>query len=81
MTLRSGGRAVAGIHGVGHGLPRDRGPHWLTYFEVTDVDAATAQVTELGGHILRAAHDSTYGRVATVADPEGAVFSVIHTDR
>ncbi|MFD8419676.1 VOC family protein [Streptomyces sp. NPDC059466] len=81
VTLQSDGRAVAGIHGVGHGLPRDRGPHWLTYFEVRDVDAATAQVAELGGHILRAAHDSTYGRVATVADPEGAVFSVIHTDR
>ncbi|MFF3654393.1 VOC family protein [Streptomyces olivochromogenes] len=81
MTLHIDGRPVAGMHGVGHGLPRDRGPHWLTYFEVADVDEAVTQATDLGGHLLKAAHDSPYGRVATVADPEGAVFSVIRTER
>lgn len=81
VTLHVDGRPVAGIHGVGHGLPRDRGPHWMTYFEVGDVDEAVAHVVDLGGHLLKAAHDSPYGRVATVADPEGAVFSVIHTDQ
>ncbi|MGW2704579.1 VOC family protein [Streptomyces sp. NPDC001340] len=81
LTLRIGGRPVAGIHGVGHGLPRDRGPHWLTYFEVANADATLRQVAELGGRVLRPTHDSEHGRVATVADPEGAVFSVVQEPR
>ena len=38
VTLHIEGRPVAGIHGVGNSLPRDRGPHWMTYFEVSDTD-------------------------------------------
>ncbi|WP_317445828.1 VOC family protein [Streptomyces collinus] len=77
VVLDLGGRPVAGLHGVGHALPRDRGSHWLTYFEVADVDETLRQVTELGGRVLGPAHDSEHGRMAAVADPEGAVFSVI----
>ena len=79
VTLHVEGRPVAGIHGVGHGLPRDRGAHWMTYFEVADVDDAVTHITGLGGHVLKPAHDTSHGRVATVADPEGAMFSVIHS--
>ncbi|MFE1286800.1 VOC family protein [Streptomyces sp. NPDC058751] len=78
VTLYVDGRPVAGVHGVGNALTRDRGPHWLTYFEAAEPDDAVRLVTELGGRVLVAAHDSPYGRVATVADPEGAVFSLIH---
>ncbi|MFE1795212.1 MULTISPECIES: VOC family protein [unclassified Streptomyces] len=81
VTLHIKGRPVAGIHGVGNALPRDRGAHWMTYFEVVDVDAAVALVVELGGHVLRPAHDSAYGRVAKVADLEGAAFSLVRTSR
>ncbi|MFJ8629211.1 VOC family protein [Streptomyces sp. NPDC093568] len=81
VTLHIDGRPVAGIHGVGNALPRDRGPHWMTYFEVAGTDEAVAQVVDLGGHVLRPAHDSAHGRVATVADPEGARFSVIENPR
>ncbi|MFF9025312.1 VOC family protein [Streptomyces eurythermus] len=77
LTLRLGGRPVAGLHGVGHGLPPDRGPHWRTYFEVADLDATLRRVAELGGRVLSSAYDGPHGRVATVADPEGAEFSVI----
>ncbi|MFI2762821.1 VOC family protein [Streptomyces echinatus] len=77
LTLHLDGRPVAGLHGLGHGLPRDRGPHWQTYFEAADVDATLRQVIELGGRVLRPAHDSPHGRVATVVDPEGAEFSVV----
>ncbi|MFI9808043.1 VOC family protein [Streptomyces sp. NPDC052301] len=76
VTLHLEGRPVAGLHGVGHAL-RDRGPHWQTYFEVGSVEAALRQVADLGGRILRQTHDSPHGRIATVADPEGAMFSVI----
>ncbi|WP_225826645.1 VOC family protein [Streptomyces naphthomycinicus] len=77
VTLHLEGRPVAGLHGMGHGLPRDRGPHWQTYFEVADVDLALRQVADLDGRILRPAHDSPHGRAATVADPEGAEFSLV----
>ncbi len=79
VTLRLGGRPTAAIRGVGNTLHRDRGAHWMTYFEVKDTDAAADQVTELGGRVLRAPHEVAHGRVAEVADPEGAVFAVIHT--
>ncbi|MFE5742078.1 VOC family protein [Streptomyces celluloflavus] len=77
LTLYLKGRPVAGIHGVGNALPRDRGPHWMTYFAVSDTDAAARRVAELGGHVLRPPRDSTHGRLATVADSEGAAFRII----
>jgi predicted enzyme related to lactoylglutathione lyase len=49
----------------------------MTYFEVTDVDTTTTRVGDLGGHVLRPATDTTLGRMATVVDPEGAMFSVL----
>ncbi|MFJ9020167.1 VOC family protein [Streptomyces sp. NPDC102259] len=81
VTLHVAGRPVAGIHGVGAALPRDRGPHWTTYFEVADTDATLGRVVELGGRILEPAQDSEHGRVAGVADPEGAHFSLIQGPR
>jgi len=77
VTLHVEGRPVAGIHGVGNALPRDRGPHWMTYFEVADADAAVTRLVDLGGHVVKPPHDSPHGRVATVTDPEGALFSLI----
>ncbi|MEV6958200.1 VOC family protein [Streptomyces sp. NPDC051207] len=77
VTLCLDGRPVAGIQGMGTGLPRDRGPHWNTYFEVADLGEALERVEELGGRVLVPAGDSRQGRVATVADPEGARFSLL----
>lgn len=79
QTLHLNGRPVASLHGVGHGLPRDRGPHWMTYFEVADTDEAAQRVVELGGHILQAPREGASGRVATVADPEGAAFTIVRS--
>lgn len=70
---------MASIHGVGHALPRDRGPHWMTYFEVADTDEAAQHVVELGGHILQQPREGSSGRVATVADPEGAAFTIVRS--
>ncbi|GAA3767275.1 VOC family protein [Streptomyces phyllanthi] len=81
VTLQVKGHPVAGIHGVGTALPRDRGSHWLTSFEVADTDEAIIHVTDLGGHLLKPARDTPHGRVATVTDPEGAVFRLVHTGR
>ncbi|OEU86033.1 bleomycin resistance protein [Streptomyces abyssalis] len=76
LTLHVGGTPVAGIHGVGRALPRDRGPYWKTYFAVADTDATARRVLELGGSIVHLPSDTPHGRVATAADPEGAQFSV-----
>ncbi|MEV3854995.1 VOC family protein [Streptomyces sp. NPDC050095] len=77
LTLLLEGRPVASVQGVGHALPRDRGPHWMTYFEVADVDEAVERVADLGGHAIKPARDGSHGRVATVADPEGAQFALV----
>ncbi|RSS37067.1 VOC family protein [Streptomyces sp. WAC08241] len=78
-TLFVDGSPVASLHGVGDALPRDRGPHWMTYFEVADADAAARLVVELGGRVVSPPRDGTAGRLAVVADPEGAVFTVVRS--
>jgi hypothetical protein len=77
LLLRAGGPPMAGVHGVGRSLSRERGAHWTTYFEVADPDVTARRADELGGQILAPPHDSRYGRTATVTDPEGAAFSLI----
>lgn len=81
VTLRLDGTPVAGVRGAGGALPRDRGARWLTYFEVRDTDAAAARVAGLGGQVLRGPHEAAFGRVAEVADPQGAAFAVVRTAR
>jgi uncharacterized protein len=51
--------------------------HWHVYFQVAGTDAAVAKVAELGGSTLVEPFDSPVGRIATVRDPQGAVFSII----
>jgi predicted enzyme related to lactoylglutathione lyase len=79
VVLRVGGRPVAGIHGVGNALPRDRGPHWVTYFEAADVDESVARLAGLGGQVLRPVRETSRGRAAMVADPEGARFALLQS--
>lgn len=77
VALCLDGRPVAGVRGADHALLRDRGPHWLTYFEVADTEEAAERVTGLGGQVLTPAHDGAHGRTVTVTDPEGARFALI----
>lgn len=76
-TLYVDGRPVAGIHGVYDHLADGRGSHWTTYFTVADLDDAVDHVLRLGGQVLEHPRGSTRGRVASVADPEGARFSLL----
>ncbi|WP_069817155.1 VOC family protein [Streptomyces sp. TP-A0874] len=77
LTLRVDGRAVAEVNGVGGELPPDRGPHWMTHFEVADVAATLRRATELGGRVVEQPREAPAGISATVADREGAVFTVL----
>lgn len=49
---------------------------WRLYFGVEAADAAVARVQELGGSLLDGPVDSPFGRIATIADPEGATFQI-----
>ncbi|GLF99641.1 VOC family protein [Streptomyces yaizuensis] len=80
VVLRVDGRPVAALHGLGR-LPRQRGSHWMISFEVDGVERAARQVTALGGQVLEPPEDGPRGRTATVADPEGAVFRIVHSAR
>ncbi len=51
-------------------------PNWLVYFGVEDIDAALAKAGELGGETMFGPQDIGIARIATVKDPQGAVFAV-----
>jgi uncharacterized protein len=71
------GRQVGGSMDLGM-LPEGTPPHWNVYFNVEDVDASVAKVTELGGASVAPAMDVPgVGRMAMVADPQGATFWVM----
>lgn len=76
-TIEVNGNTVGGIGALPPDVPEHIPPHWRVYFDVDDCDAAVAKVTELGGSVLRPPMDMPYGRHADVADPQGAMFSVI----
>jgi predicted enzyme related to lactoylglutathione lyase len=49
-------------------------PHWSIYFGAQDVDSSAAKVTSLGGSVMVEPFDIPVGRMAVVADPQGASF-------
>ncbi len=71
-----------GEHFIG-GVPpaRDRAPntppHWLIYFHTADCDAFAAKAKQLGASFhLPPTTMENVGRMAVVADPQGAVFAL-----
>ena len=54
--------------------------YWNSYFRVTDCDAATVAAEAQGGSLLMAPHDTPFGRMASVRDPDGAVFSLVQNN-
>jgi uncharacterized protein len=76
-TLLLAGHEVGGIGGYPADVPAEVPAAWSTYFGTADTDASVAKATQLGGSVVRPASDSPYGRMATVADSEGAMFSLI----
>jgi uncharacterized protein len=78
-TLDLDGKPVGGIGEIGAEHPAAMPATWGTYFAVADTDAAVAKAVELGGTVLAPAWDSPYGRMAVVADDQGAAFSVMST--
>ena len=46
-------------------------------FGAADTDASVARVQANGGSVTREPIDHPYGRMATVADDQGALFSLL----
>lgn len=56
-------------------------PCWMMYLGVDDVDACVAAIQSAGGAVLLPAFDiANVGRIAMVADPQGAAFYVMRGD-
>jgi predicted enzyme related to lactoylglutathione lyase len=72
-----GGRSVGGMMQKPPMLPAEVPPYWGVYFTVTDTDATVERVASLGGSTMTGPMDIEPGRMAVVADPDGAVFNVI----
>jgi predicted enzyme related to lactoylglutathione lyase len=73
------GRPVAGIVDLAQmegmdGVP----PHWFTYLEVDDLEAAVARAGEAGGRVVRPPFEvPDVGRIAIVEDAGGAVLGLM----
>ena len=52
-------------------------PHWMGYFTIDNADAAIERVTAGGGKVVVPPFDTPFGRIAVIADPHGAVFSIV----
>lgn len=53
-------------------------PSWGSYVTVADVDATAHKAIELGGKVVRGPQDIPgVGRMAVIADPQGAALNVI----
>ncbi|MFJ4468505.1 VOC family protein [Streptomyces sp. NPDC089424] len=71
------GQDFGGMMTMDDKFPHEVPPHWLPYFAVADVDAATATATGAGGTALMEPTSVPDGpRIAVLRDPQGAVFGV-----
>jgi uncharacterized protein len=56
--------------------------HWLAYFSVDDVDASASKAKQMGADLYPAPMTMEgVGRMAVVADPQGAVFAIFKSAR
>ena len=75
-TIR--GRSVAAVGSIPEGAPQVA--EWNTYIAVDSADDAAAKASRAGGRIAAEPFDVLdAGRMAVIADPEGAVFCVWQT--
>ena len=76
-VTHGGDDGVAGLCDASAWLPEGVPSYWRLYLGVEDTDAAVERLRALGGSVLDGPLDSPFGRLATVADPQGAQFQII----
>ncbi len=70
-------RPNGGIFDMSSVMPDEVPAHWGVYFAVDDTDAAVAAATAAGGTVVMKPMDTVFGRMAGIADSQGATFRVI----
>lgn len=75
-----GDRRVGGIMAMPPEVPDDVPPHWDVYFAVDDVDGVAERAAGLGGSVPMAPTTIPVGRLALIADPGGATFTIYRAD-
>ncbi len=68
------------IGGYAEPSRKDQPSHWISYVSVEDVDAAAGKAAARGGAVVAAPFDIPgIGRMARVADPQGAELCLFHS--
>ncbi len=75
-TLQHGDEQLAGVMQIERSWG-DFKPQWMVYFGVKNVDDALDTAKANGGKAMSKVDDSPFGRFATAADPQGALFKVV----
>ena len=75
QLIKVGDQMVGGFWRLTDDVPA----HWVTYFQMDDLDAALERLRAAGGTVTADPVDSPYGRWAVVADPQGGAFRIIET--
>jgi uncharacterized protein len=71
-----GQQAIGGM--MTSNAPEQVPSFWMPYFSVADCDASVAKTQSLGGQAIVPSFDAgNIGRMAVLADPQGAFFSII----
>ena len=76
MLARLGDVYVAGIVEVKSKNRAQRLSRWLPYVSVGNVDSASSIASAGGATVVVPARDVTFGRVAAIIDPQGAVIGL-----
>jgi uncharacterized protein len=81
LHIKNGEHFIGGLPPSAHrkpGVP----PHWLSYFQVDDVDAVANKAKSLGAQLYLAPMSMEgVGRMSVIADPQGAVFAIFKSAR
>jgi uncharacterized protein len=76
LHIMNGERYIGGVPPAHQNNPKDP-PHWLIYFQVANVDATFERAKDMNARILLGPMDfEGVGRVAMLADQQGAVFAL-----
>jgi predicted enzyme related to lactoylglutathione lyase len=76
-SIEVGGRPNGGMRQLSAPEVKAGSPsHWLAYFGVEELEAATARAGELGGQVLAGPIDMEAGRFAVLKDPQNTPFAL-----
>jgi uncharacterized protein len=76
LHIKNGDKFIGGMPPTSM-LPPNVPPHWMLYFLVTDTDASTKKVQELGGKVFMGPMTlEKVGRFSIVTDAQGASFAL-----